>query len=319
MKKQFLFALCLLCALCAAVLLQSCVRDGSGTGKTDIDIIDIIKQNYPKIDGSTSALPIIQGIYKAMHAPETVDGEEVWAGLPQEASKTIVSYMSLIYGGVDLIIVPDPSEEVWERLEESGAEIEFIPLCLEALVFITCKENTADNINTEELKSIYTDMQINNWSQISGQDSWIEALARNEDSGSHALMEKFVLKGAKVNEIIENNSMIMGMFGMIDEIENYVNIMGGQRHLPLGYTVYYFFQNNKEEYDWDNVKILSIDGVEPNNETIASGEYPYTTNYYAVIRQDTPENSPIRTLISWLLSDDGQKIFADAGFGVIKQ
>jgi len=303
MKRKIVFLLFLFCVV---IIFQSCGTE-----------IDDIAKNYPRIDGSTSSLPIVQEIYKAIFKPEIIDGEKVWNGLPQTASKTIESYKLLIDGEVDLIIVPDPSEEVKTLAAEKGVELEYIPICLEALVFITHKDTTVNNLTTEEIKSIYIDMQIDNWSQLGGNNNQIFAICRNEDSGSHALMEKFVLKGEKVNEQIRFNAMSLTMFGIVDEIENYVNF-SGRGHLPLGYTIYYFFQNNKEEQKWNNVKMLNIDGVEPNDETIASGEYPYSTNYYAVIKKDTPKDSTSRKLISWLLSDKGQKIFTNAGFGIIK-
>jgi len=308
MKKNIIFLIVL---FYTAIMLQSC-----GQTKNEYDIIS---QNYPRIDGSTSTLPIVQEMYKNFHTPEIVDGEEVWQKLPDSASQTFISYGMLINGEMDFIIVPAPSEEVRRLAEEKGVELEYIPVCLEALVYITHKNNTADNITTEQIKSIYTDMQINNWSNLGGEDKWIEALVRNEDSGSHALMGKFVLNGEEVNEIIVNNTMIMSMFGMIDEVENYINLNSGGNRIPLGYTIYYFFQNNKEEQNWNNVKLLNIDGIEPNNQTIASGEYPYSTNYYAVIRSDTLKDSPSRKLISWLLSDEGQQICVNSGFGSIKR
>ena len=308
MKKHIIF-LSLLSFI--AVMLQSCGQNSIVTQQAKH--IGINELNYPRIDGSTSSLPIVQEIYKAMYKPEIIDGEKVWSGLPQSAAKTIESYQMLIDEEIDLIIVPDPSEEVMKIAVDKRVELEYIPVCLEALVFIVNQRTGIDNIATEELKSIYTDMQINNWSQLGGQNENIFALSRNEDSGSHALMEKFVLKGGKMNENIDN--MIMRMFEMVDNVENFTNKFTG---LPLGYTIYYFFQNNKEEQNWNNVKLLSIDGVEPNSVTIASGEYPYSTNYYAVIKNDTPKNSPSRKLISWLLSDEGQHIFTDAGFGNIE-
>jgi len=110
---------------CVALIFQGCGAE-----------IDNIAKNYPKIDGSTSSLPIVQEIYKAIFKPETIDGEEVWSGLPMSASKTIESYKLLIDGEVDMIIVSDPSEEVKALAAEKGVELEYTPICLEALVFI---------------------------------------------------------------------------------------------------------------------------------------------------------------------------------------
>jgi phosphate transport system substrate-binding protein len=171
-----------------------------------------------------------------------------------------------------------------------------------------------ENITTDELRKIYIDRQIDNWSQLGGADIKINALTRNRDSGSYALMDEFVLKGEKVNDEIERDSMMTSMFGIVEDV---INNNISPDSLPLGYTLYYSIQNSKKEKQWDNLKILNIDGIEPNDKTISSGEYPYSTFYYAVIRSDTDKDSAVRKLISWLLASEGQKIISNAGFGNI--
>ena len=306
----------------AVILFQSCNQNQDPLMTRQANKIGVNSQNYPRIDGSTSVLSIIQEIYKSMYNPELIDDKETWNGLPAEAAQTVKSYKMLIDGSLDLIIVPDPSEEVKSMANENGVELEYIPVCVEALIFIAHKETPVNNISAENLKSIYTDMQINNWYQLGGGDYLkIEALTRNTDSGSYALLEKFVLDGEEVNEKIYEYRQMLSMFTIVDEIENFINgdkSENTDRH-PLGYTLYYFFQNNKEIQKWDDIKILSVDEVEPNSQTIISKEYPYSTNYYVVIKKDTPKNSPVRKLVEWLLSPEGQNVFINAGFGAINE
>lgn len=295
------------------VLVPGCEREIEVTLPTEEKIdIDAIMQNYPLINGSTSALPLIQEIYKAMHEPEIINNKKVWPELPQVAYQTIMSYMMLIEGDLDLAIVTRPSEEVLDYAAKVGVELEYVPVCLEALIFITNSKTTIENITTDELRKIYIDRQIDNWSQLGGADVKIEALTRNQDSGSYGLMEKFVLKGEKANDEIESYSMMMSMVAMIEGAvsENYAS----GESLPLGYTLYYYLQSNKEEKKW-NLKILNIDGVEPNPTTISSNQYPYSDYYYAVINSESPEDSAERKLISWLKSADGKKAVSNAGLG----
>jgi phosphate transport system substrate-binding protein len=313
---------------CAIIFLQSCANGREAMSSKQIKD-NIIMQGYPKIDGSTSTLPVVQGIFKAFHEPEIIDGEEIWSGLPQSASQTIESYRMLINGELDLIIVPDPSEEVVKLAEEKCVELEYIPVCLEALAFITHIDAPLDNFTQDQIKALYV-WDRDFWSEQSEEDREFVAeltfifapLLRNPDSGSHALMDKFVIKSGEIHPEINEDYIIYSMFQILDTVENYVNNNStfgnwSSSLIPLGYTVYYFFQNNRDEQNWDNVKILSIDGVEPNNQTIASGEYPFSTNYYAVIRSSEPEDSASRAMVSWLLSEEGQEIFENAGFGKI--
>jgi len=44
------------------------------------------------------------------------------------------------------------------------------------------------------------------------------------------------------------------------------------------------------------------------------GEYPFEDYYYAVMRKDTPEDSPLRKLVEWMLTDEGQELIIRAGY-----
>ena len=64
----------------------------------------------------------------------------------------------------------------------------------------------------------------------------------------------------------------------------------------------------------DNISLLSVDGIKPNNDTIKAGEYPIQTAYYIVIRKDEPENSKTRELVKAMLSTRGQLVAENAGY-----
>ena len=57
--------------------------------------------------------------------------------------------------------------------------------------------------------------------------------------------------------------------------------------------------------------IVSFQGLV---ESIAAGDYPLTDAYYAVFRKDQPEDSPVRQLLAWILSDEGQILMQSAGY-----
>ena len=73
-----------------------------------------------------------------------------------------------------------------------------------------------------------------------------------------------------------------------------------------------------EFYDTNqHLKLLEINGVYPDDETIASGEYPLSNNTYVVLRKDEPENSPARKMAEFMLTKDGQACVEEAGFGAL--
>ena len=85
----------------------------------------------------------------------------------------------------------------------------------------------------------------------------------------------------------------------------------------MGYTLYYYYFANQMLLGPVNLKLLSIDGVEPTEETIADGTYPYTTNYYAVIRDG--ENGKAEQFARLMQGEFGDMIIKMSGMGVIKR
>ena len=82
------------------------------------------------------------------------------------------------------------------------------------------------------------------------------------------------------------------------------------------------FMNGREIYveglvGNSKVKLLSINGVEPTKENIASKKYPISVEFYAVYRKDN-DNPNIQKVIDFILSDEGQEIIDKTGYVKIK-
>jgi len=287
------------------------------TPSEDAAAIGITAENYPRIDGSTSTFPLVQGIYERMFL-STKDGG--WPGLPEKASKTMKSYELLINGDVDLILVPDPSKEVEEMAKSAGVELQYIPVGAEALVFITHEDNPVSNIDASQVQRIYSDMSVTDWSELGGETGRIIPICRNADSGSQAQMENLVLGGNKINPAVEENFMERDMNGMLQMVEEYRYFAqdGEESAYTLGYTLYYYIQISQSVMGDMDIKTLSFDGVAPTPETILSGEYPLAINYYAVMRKDLPEDHPARKIADWLQTTDGQWEVGISGLGALQ-
>ncbi len=290
------------------------------TPSEDAAAIGITAENYPRIDGSTSTLPLVQGIYKRMFL-QSDNKEDRWPGLPEKASKTVKSYELLINGDVDLILVPDPSKEVGELAKSVGTELEYIPIGAEALVFITHENNPANNIDASQVQQIYSDMSITNWSELGGKSGRIVPICRNADSGSQAQMNNLVLGDKRINPAVEENYMERDMNGMLQMVEDYKYFAGeGEENAyTLGYTLYYYIQISQSVMgEAMDIKALAFDGVNPTPETILSKEYPLAINYYAVVRKDLPADHPARKIADWLQTTSGQWEVAVSGLGSLK-
>ena len=248
-------------------------------------------QEYPKVDGSTAMLPLS---YALMMASTGVSEEE--AKLAITHHKTTDSFYSLIDGDADILIVGNPASDVFDYAAEKNVELEMKPIGVDALVFLISDLNPVEDVLHEEIVGVYTG-KITNWKQLGGEDLPILAYQRNETAGSQVMMENVVMKGIEMTDApTEFRPGEMG--DLVDVVASYRNSADA-----IGYSVYYYVT---EMYVKQGIKLLSVNGVAPSNETIASREYPYTQPNYAVVRKDEPRNSPARRLFDFLTTEEGK-------------
>lgn len=289
-------------------------EDGDGQMTATAEALGITAENYPRIDGSTSTLNIVGEIWSAMNVGGTAAFE---AGYPRTAAKTVPSYHLLIDGDVDLIIVPYASVDVLQTAAAAGVELEFNKIAAEALIFITPLENTAEHITREQIRRIYLDYGITNWSELDGPDRELVPICRNADSGSQSQMDNLVLDNEPMHPDIQQNYVELTMEGMLELVAFYHT--GGIFGQPtdsyaLGYTLYTYLQNMTEVTGiGEQLKILSYDGVAPTMESIADGSYSLSDGYYAVVRSDLPDDHSARAVITWLQSEAGADAIAQLG------
>ena len=97
--------------------------------------------------------------------------------------------------------------------------------------------------------------------------------------------------------------------GVIKAVKQYHNEAGA-----IGYTFRYFLEELNQE---DGVKILSIDGVYPSMENIKNGSYPILADL-VVSKLESNSKENIDKMIDFMLSEDGQYIVEQTGYGPLK-
>jgi len=291
MKKisSFLFILILFLSLI-------CCKNNS---KPDISL-KISPEDYPRVDGSTATIPLAIALRSAV----TSESKDVLE-LSTTHSKTTESFRSLQYDSADLLIVYSPSESVLNELKYAGIDIIMKPIGRDALVFFTNESNSIDSLTQKQVQDIYMG-NITNWKDVGGPDSKILAFQRDEESGSQVLMQKLVMQENKMVKP-ELEFMISEMGAIIETVADYNNDKNA-----LGYSVYYYISAflNKDH----KIKLLKANGVMPSNNTIKDGSYPYTQDFYAVIKSSEPESSETRKLFDFLVGEEGKKIITETGY-----
>ena len=274
----------------------------SSEAPAELPIPGIDAENYPSINGSTANHPLICRIYSEI------------CGVPMEEAETLVNldlgstgsiWMNMMNGfGPDLLIAYEPPEEVKAEYAAQLAELEIDPLGRDGLVFLANAANPVESLTVEELQGIYTG-QITDWSEVGGEPGPIQPFQRNADSGSQTLFLKLLMDGlTPMDPPTELVQMTMG--GLIDGVAAFDGSGSA-----LGYSVYYYASLM---YANPDLKILSVDGVAPSAESIGDGSYPLTNDFYVAIRADLPEDSPVRALRDWLLTDEGKRLLTEENY-----
>ena len=267
----------------------------------------------PVIDGSTSTYPFTEAVYGKLFLNGFNHPQK-----PKQHSKSHATYQRLINGEIDMSFSSVyPASDILAMAEEKGVELELIPIAYDAMIFFTNKENPAEGLTSEQISDIYVNNKYDNWNEIGGPDALLYPYCRNNDSGSHAQMEKHFLKGNEIHPEVQKETSKTMSNVLTDVIAAKTDAPKGY---GLGYSIYYYYHNvdmvlGTKQY----LKLLAIDGVSPNDETIANGTYPLSDNTYIVIRKDTPKDSPAYKMAEFMLTDEGQMCVEAAGFGKLKR
>jgi phosphate transport system substrate-binding protein len=295
-------------------------EDSSDYGHIEINLDSLTINNYPKVDGSTSAHPLqvliackILGVEYSWMPGWFDETYRIWPSFDEkpEVAQFILdsivhngthsSYVNLIKGKADVIIVArEASNDEINLADSAGIMLKTAPIALDAFVFIVNIKNPVNSLTVEELQDIYTG-KIINWNEVGGTNTKINPYQRNPNSGSQELMLSLVMKDLTMLDLPE--MILMGMMGPINRITNDKD--------GIGYTVYFFEQFMAPN---DSLKLLAVNGITPGYNTLKRREYIYTTSVYVVIRRDMDKSSNAYQLYLWLQTTEGQSVIKESGY-----
>lgn len=260
------------------------------------------KFNYndelPIVDGAAAFFPMYSSFVEAMY-PSNI-GKLNQQGSPYLYNNTPIGYMNLARGDIDIMFGVYPSEEQIETVKANQGNLELIPYATDAFVFFVNEKNPIESLTIEQVKKIYSG-EITNWKEVGGFDEEIKPFQRNEGSGSQTAMKNFM--GNVPLMKAEHDYYYSTMLGIVGDVADYKNFKGA-----IGYSFLYYAETLVEEYD---VKMLKIEGVEPNIDNIQSNRYPIVENIYMAI---TERNDSINKMINFVLSKEGQYLVKKSGY-----
>ena len=264
---------------------------------------DFTKENFPRLDGSTSTVPLGKTLTSALLGISEKEAEDFCV-----FNRTTQSFRNLLAGEADMLIVGEPNAKVFQEMADAGFKYRIEDFATDALIFVVNKDNPVDNLTTDQIRDIYSG-KITNWKEVGGNDAEIKAFQRNEGAGSQALILKHIMKDTPM--VTPPSSLVASEMGeLMTAVKSYDNSANA-----IGYSVYYY-ANDMEKAK--GLKIISVDGVKPEPATIREKKYPHRNAYYAVIPEETdPADNrakAARVIYDWIMSVDGQRLVASKGY-----
>ena len=257
------------------------------------------RQNLPRMNGSSSTKPMAEGVAMVLLGETKEQVQDLLS-----FSRTTQSYRELMEGNADLLLAAEPAETIWTEKKKNNYDWQMDILAYDGLVFIVNKDNPVDSLTPDQIRDIYSG-KITNWSQVGGSDLDIVAFQRNEEAGSQAAMKKLVMGDTPMMKA-EGTYVVNSMGGLVDAVASFDGSPAA-----LGYTMYYYAVNMGMAKD---LKLLKVEGIAPDVDTIASGKYPFRNNYYVVSKAGLAEDCPTAVLHRWLLSVSGQTLLKKLGY-----
>ena len=267
--------------------------------KLDEDSNFQIVDKLPFLDGATALYPVYASFTQAVY-PE---GEYNHSQGPVYCNTTEQAFINLFEGKAEIIFCAEPSEMQLAAFLDNGINIQLIPIGKEAFVFFVHNRNPVSNLSIEHIQGIYSG-RITNWRELNGPRQRIRAFQRPSNSGSQTMLVKIMGGIPVMRPRMEN--VASGMGDIISEIAVYRNFTNA-----IGYSFLHFttvMVNNEQ------IKLLSIDDVNPSAQSIIDNSYPFSGYFYAIYVDREDKNENIEPFIEWILSRQGQALVAMTGY-----
>lgn len=176
--------------------------------------------------------------------------------------------------------------------EEKSQGLVGTVLAYDGIAIIVNTENPLNDIDTETVAKIYKG-EITNWSELGGGDGEIVLIGREAGSGTRDGFESIIEAEGECKyrqELTSTGDVITTVAGNPNAI-GYASVASVK----------------------DSVKMLSVGGVSPSEETIKNGSYIIQRPFVLVTKEDTALTDAAQKFFDFALSEDAKEIITSAG------
>jgi len=175
-------------------------------------------------------------------------------------------------------------------------ELQTMPIARDGLAIIVHPTNRVDNLTLRDLRRLYSG-RIFNWVDVEGAvgpDLAVQVVMREGESGTGAIFQERILGEERMTP--------------------------NARIFPNGLAVVNFVAQHPEAVGFvsqalmsDKVKIVTVEEIPLNRETVANAAYPLT--YLVYLALPVSPDPTVEAFADFVLRPSGQSILAGAGFG----
>lgn len=176
--------------------------------------------------------------------------------------------------------------------EEKEAGLTETVLAYDGIAMIVNPENPVKDLDMETITKIYTG-EIDNWKDVGGNDAEIVLIGREAGSGTRDGFESIT----KTEDACKYRQELTSTGDVITTVAGNPG--------AIGYASLAAVQ--------DNVKVLSVDGVEPKEETIKDGSYVVQRPFVLVTKSDSQLSETAQAFFDFATSEDAVEIISEAG------
>ncbi|MGN0693992.1 MAG: phosphate ABC transporter substrate-binding protein [Lentihominibacter sp.] len=176
--------------------------------------------------------------------------------------------------------------------EEKEAGLEATELALDGIAVIVNSENEVSDLSLEDIKAIYTG-EITNWSELGGADGEIVLIGREAGSGTRDGFESIT----ETEEQCAYRQELTSTGDVITTVSNNPNAIGYASLAAVD----------------DTVKPVSVDGVEPSEDTISDGTYKIQRPFMLVTKTDGELSEAAQKFFDYATSAEAADIISEAG------
>ena len=176
--------------------------------------------------------------------------------------------------------------------EEKANGLTGTVVAIDGIAIVVNKENPVSDLTVEQIAKLYTG-EITNWSELGGYDAPVVRIGREAASGTRDGFESIT----KTAEKCKYRQELTSTGDVIATVAGNVNAIGYASLSAVG----------------DTVKVLSVGGVTPSEETVQNGTYAIQRNFVLVTRDDTPLTGAAKAFFDFATSKEADEYIIKAG------